>query len=206
MSKTRPGRLFELVGGHAALDLVNTLDWRFRKSGPDELLAGYNDLVDFAAQAELMTPKQATQLVHAWSGAQGDRVLDGARALREALSELAYATIDGRNPSDPSLPILEKFFQATHAQTRLARDGRGLKWVWVSGAETKAEFPLWLLARSASRLMFSGDVNLIRACGNQECRWLFLDTSKNHTRRWCDMKICGNRVKARRFRASHSSD
>jgi len=39
----------------------------------------------------------------------------------------------------------------------------------------------------------------------RECRWLFLDTSKNHTRRWCDMKVCGNRIKARRFKALHAA-
>jgi predicted RNA-binding Zn ribbon-like protein len=41
----------------------------------------------------------------------------------------------------------------------------------------------------------------VRTCGVDTCRWLFLDTSKNHTRRWCNMKVCGNRVKARRFQA-----
>jgi predicted RNA-binding Zn ribbon-like protein len=46
-------------------------------------------------------------------------------------------------------------------------------------------------------------MSMLRECGNPECRWLFLDTSKNHTRRWCDMKICGNRMKARRFKAQH---
>jgi predicted RNA-binding Zn ribbon-like protein len=65
------------------------------------------------------------------------------------------------------------------------------------------ELPLWLLSLSAAELMTSDEMDLLRACGDPECRWLFLDTSKNHTRRWCDMKICGNRMKARRFKAQH---
>jgi predicted RNA-binding Zn ribbon-like protein len=45
----------------------------------------------------------------------------------------------------------------------------------------------------------------VRACGADTCRWLFLDTSRNHTRRWCDMKVCGNRMKARRFHERHEA-
>ena len=67
------------------------------------------------------------------------------------------------------------------------------------------ELPLWLLSLSAAELMTSEQMQLLRACGSPECRWLFVDTSKNHTRRWCDMKICGNRMKARRFKAQHKS-
>jgi predicted RNA-binding Zn ribbon-like protein len=58
-----------------------------------------------------------------------------------------------------------------------------------------------MLAQAASELMASTALDRLRACGSETCRWLFLDTSKNHTRRWCDMKICGNRMKARRFSA-----
>lgn len=204
MPEKHTGRWFELVGGHPALDLVNTLDWRFRDAGQEELLAGYGDLVGFAEQAGLLNPKQARHLVRA-SGSAGDRVLDDVRTMRESLSEVLYAGIDRINPSHRSLPTLEKFFRIASAQTRLVRDGAGLKWEWVADVDARAEFPLWILTLSASQLLLSGNVELVRACGNPECRWLFLDTSKNRTRRWCDMKICGNRMKARRFRASHTA-
>jgi len=62
-----------------------------------------------------------------------------------------------------------------------------------------------MLALSAAGLMTSPEMARVRACGSSDCRWLFLDTSKNHTRRWCDMKICGNRMKARRFKALHAA-
>jgi predicted RNA-binding Zn ribbon-like protein len=63
-----------------------------------------------------------------------------------------------------------------------------------------------MLAQAACDLMTSGMLDRLRACGSETCRWLFLDTSKNHTRRWCDMKICGNRMKARRFHARRQRD
>jgi predicted RNA-binding Zn ribbon-like protein len=62
-----------------------------------------------------------------------------------------------------------------------------------------------MLALRVEALMTSERLQALRECGNRECRWLFLDTSKNHTRRWCDMKVCGNRIKARRFKALHAA-
>ncbi|WP_433983920.1 CGNR zinc finger domain-containing protein [Tunturiibacter empetritectus] len=63
----------------------------------------------------------------------------------------------------------------------------------------RSYFPLWLIAQAAADLLLSQSTSQIRSCAAETCRWLFLDTSKNHTRRWCNMKICGNRMKARRF-------
>jgi predicted RNA-binding Zn ribbon-like protein len=198
-------RRFELVGGQTALDLVNTLDWRFRESGTEELLASYGDLVDFAEQAGLLTAKQARQLRREADSVGARRALEQARDLREAVADLIYAGLDGRDASSASMRTLEKFLQTARGQAKLVRDGARLRWDWAGG-ETKPEFPVWLLTRAASRLMLSEDVDRVRACDSPECRWLFLDTSKNHSRRWCDMKICGNRMKARRFKALHAAD
>jgi predicted RNA-binding Zn ribbon-like protein len=53
--------------------------------------------------------------------------------------------------------------------------------------------------------MTSEELARVSSCGADTCRWLFLDTSRNHSRRWCDMKVCGNRMKARRFQARHEA-
>jgi predicted RNA-binding Zn ribbon-like protein len=193
-----------MVAGNPALDLVNTLDWRFRAGGTEELLASCSDLVDFGEQAGLLTAGQARQLRRGEDSTAARRALEQARDLREALADLLYSGLDGRNASSASMRTMEKFLQAARAQARLVREGKRLRWDWAGG-ETKPEFPVWLLTRAASRLMLSEDAERVRACDNAECRWLFLDTSKNHTRRWCDMKICGNRMKARRFKALHHS-
>jgi predicted RNA-binding Zn ribbon-like protein len=197
-------RTFELIAGDAALDLVNTLDWRFRDSGTEELIGGYDDVAGFTEQTGRLSAKQAKALRRGTSTYAGNRVVGEVRELREALADLLYSGLDGMNSSGASIKTLERFFQQAREQTKLVRDGARLRWEWA-GAETKAEFPLWLLARAASRLMLSENVQKVRACDNPACRWLFLDTSKNHTRRWCDMKICGNRMKARRFKAQHKA-
>ena len=74
-----------------------------------------------------------------------------------------------------------------------------LQWRWRGDQVKAAEFPVWLIAESAAGLVVSDALGHVRTCEADTCRWLFLDTSKNHTRRWCNMKVCGNRAKARRF-------
>jgi predicted RNA-binding Zn ribbon-like protein len=197
-------RAFHLTGGHAALDLVNTLDWRFREREPDELLASYDDLLGFCEQSGLLAARQARQLRRSTSPNAANRVLREVRETREALAEVFYSQLDGRNPAGAAVRALETFFQEARAHQRLSWSSRRFTWDW-SEAENKPEFPLWLLARAASELTVSERIERLRACGDPQCRWLFLDTSKNHTRRWCDMAVCGNRMKARRFKAQNKA-
>jgi predicted RNA-binding Zn ribbon-like protein len=191
---------FQLVAGHPALDFVNTLDWRFRKEGPEELMQSYDDLLRFTEQSKMLTPKQTRPLRRSTSGSMEARALERCTQFRESMAEILYDRLDGRSPSAASLKALERYFKAARLKQTLSWKESDLEWKW-SGMERDAELPLWELAMSASGLMLSEDVHRVRACDNPECRWLFLDTSKNHTRRWCDMKVCGNRMKARRFKA-----
>lgn len=191
---------FQLVGGHPALDLVNTLDWRFGAKGPKELIETYNDLLRFTEQSKLLTPERTRQLRRSADAGSAAHALAKATALREAMAEIFYARLDGRNPSLAACETLERNFKVARLRQQLnwKRSPR-VDWEWTT--EKDSELPVWALALSASDLMTSDAVDRVRACDNPECRWLFLDTSKNHTRRWCDMKVCGNRMKARRFKA-----
>ncbi|HEY2039590.1 MAG TPA: CGNR zinc finger domain-containing protein, partial [Edaphobacter sp.] len=128
------------------------------------------------------------------------RALQQARHLREAAAEIFYAIVDERTPSPDSIKKLDESLHAAQANRTLRwRSGRA-ELAWPSDAPQPG-FPLWLLAQSAVDLLISEQIGTLRACADEGCRWLFLDTSKNHSRRWCDMKICGNRTKARRFKA-----
>ncbi|HEX3469837.1 MAG TPA: CGNR zinc finger domain-containing protein [Silvibacterium sp.] len=201
MAMNEPGPpAFQLVAGHPALDLINTLDWRFREDGAEELLKSYDDLLRFAEQSKILTPRQTRQLMRTVDSGTGARVLKNCTELREAMAEVFYAGVDGRIPSAAVLRKLERSFKAAQANQTLYWGDSRLAWDWSETAEA-AELPLWLLSLNSSELMVSEAMHSVRACDNAECRWLFLDTSKNHTRRWCDMKICGNRMKARRFKA-----
>ena len=189
---------FQLVGGHPAADLVNTLDWRFGARNPQELLRSYGDLLRFSEQSSILTPHQA-RLLRRWAGAKtGLRVLRCAIELREALADIFYSQIDETTPARASVKQVEQYIHAARVRQQLHWKQGNLEWEW-SGND--ADLPLWVLSLSASDLLLAGALHRVRACGNPSCRWLFLDTSKNHTRQWCDMKLCGNRMKARRFKA-----
>jgi predicted RNA-binding Zn ribbon-like protein len=202
---------FDLCAGHAALDLVNSLDNRFHAEGPRELLNAYADLVRLAEQSRLLDAARARQLRSAATPKAAARALSQARELREALAALLYGILDGRPPRASDLRTLERHFHRAAAHRELAWRAAGgdhghgdLQWQRGRFAPA-TDLPVWLLAQEASELLLSGALARVRACGSESCRWLFLDTSKNHTRRWCNMKVCGNRMKARRFQARHGA-
>jgi predicted RNA-binding Zn ribbon-like protein len=199
-----PDRIYQLVAAHPALDFINTLDWRFRESGPEELLQNYGDLVRFVEQSNLLTSSQSHQLLHTPANRKAVKVFEDSKELREALAETIYSMVNGRTLAATPLKILERHFQSARLHQALQGKNSHLEWSFA-GAEDALELPLWLLAMSATDLITSEAMSEVRICDNHECQWLFLDTSKNHTKRWCDMKVCGNRMKARRFKTQRAS-
>jgi predicted RNA-binding Zn ribbon-like protein len=199
---------FDLCGGHPALDFVNSLDQRFDERGPVELLCDYGDLLRFTQQTSPLHARQLRRLANTVTPEAATRALRAARELREAMAATLYGRVDGHAPAPADIRTLERYFRAASAHQELlwkqpAENSSGrsqMAWDW-GRFETHAELPVWIVSRSASRLMVSDAMDRVRACGADTCRWLFLDTSKNHTRRWCKMKVCGNRMKARRFQA-----
>jgi predicted RNA-binding Zn ribbon-like protein len=186
--------LFDLAGGHPALDLVNSLDNRYRADGPNEMLTGCKELVRFLQETRLITARQARLL----DGPAG-QALEAVRELREASAAVFYAVAADRTPPAGDLATLERYFLTANNQRRLHWEN-GATWQWNAG-ESNPELTVWILSQSVCELLFSERIAQVRTCDVDTCRWLFLDTSKNHSRRWCNMRVCGNRVKARRFQA-----
>jgi predicted RNA-binding Zn ribbon-like protein len=203
MSKRPADKPFEMIAGNVALDLVNTLDFRFRESGPEELLESYGDLLRFLEQAGLLSAQEVRRLRRTPGEAERLRVLEQAKELREAVASVAYALLEEKDLPSEVLATLERYFAQAFAARRLTAKEGGLAWSWRPSNQQSNQLaaPLCLLAAESAEFLLSGQVKLLRSCASDACRWLFLDTSKNHTRRWCDMKICGNRMKARRFQA-----
>lgn len=202
------GAAFDRCGGHPALDFVNSLDNRFGSQARIEGLADYADLLRFGRETQLLDSAQAAQVAHNLTPAAAARALRAGRALREALAESLYATVEQRPPPSASLQILERCFHLADRHRELrwqpgAGEHAGWAWVWRLD-EGQAELPVWVIAEAARDLMLSPEIERMRACEADTCRWLFLDTSRNHTRRWCKMQVCGNRMKARRYQVRHS--
>jgi predicted RNA-binding Zn ribbon-like protein len=193
---------FSLCAGHPALDLVNTLDNRFRKEVPVELLGDYAALLRFTEQSGLLSVAQTRVLARSAGRAEADSVSAAARDLREAAASVLYARLEGDTSLPNDVRTLELYFRSARAQQELVgTPSPQLAWDWRSSSATEAELPVWILSLQMSALLTSAAMGRLRGCQTETCRWLFLDTSKNHSRRWCDMKVCGNRMKARRFQA-----
>ncbi len=197
-STTRRAEPFELVAGHVALDFVNTLDVRFDRDRTVERLESYDRVLAFGVQARLLSPAQAARLARRTSRAEAARAHGAAVALREALFGIATGLVQGTGPPPAALPTLNRVLGEAAASRRLVRAADGYAWAPLDVTE-RPTAPLWPIATAAAELFTSGDRGEIRACESATCRWLFLDRSRNHSRRWCDMATCGNRVKARRY-------
>jgi predicted RNA-binding Zn ribbon-like protein len=189
---------FDLCGGHVALDFANTVSDR-PSSSPIERLTDYSDLVRFALQTEIITKAAARSLLRTAESdpASAERALTEARALREALYALFFARAAGRAPNDRDVETLDA------AWHRLSLDS-SFQWRWTDGPDA-LDAMLGPIVASAVELLTARPRDRVRTCESDTCQWLFLDTSKNHSRRWCDMKQCGNRAKARRFRNARAT-
>src|SRR5215475_12458169 len=106
MTATRQRLLFELCGGHAALDFVNTLDDR-GAAAPRERLTDYPALLRFARESRLLDARRARRLARV-TPAAAERAVRSARELREALAAALYARLEARSPPAAALRVLER--------------------------------------------------------------------------------------------------
>jgi predicted RNA-binding Zn ribbon-like protein len=197
--ETPGGFLFELTGGALCLDFANTLDER-PTAAPKELLRTYADLLSWGVQSGALSKEEATTLRRraARSPAEAGRALARAREVREAIFSIFAERAVGRRPRQEALGVLEAALPGALARLRIVPAGKGFAWGWRRD-EDAPDAMLWPVIRSAADLLTSGVLPRVRRCAASTCAWLFLDRSRNGTRRWCDMTVCGNREKARRF-------
>jgi predicted RNA-binding Zn ribbon-like protein len=203
ISRRRPPR-FDLIAGNLALDFVNTLDDRHvndRHIKPKELLETYLDLARFGEDTGLLSDRQVDQLYERSPldpGAQS--ALLWGRQLREAIHDVFWAIMNKRPVPPAALARLNADAQTAAGHMRLIpAKGGGFEWSFDDFSDFDGM--LWPIARAAVDLLASDLLPYVRACSSKDCEWFFLDTSKNHHRRWCDMTRCGNRAKVQRFYA-----
>ncbi len=192
---------FELISDDPALDFVNTVDNRDDPERRKELLNTYFDLLSWALEAELLSQAEAERLRTRASKSPGQAraALRRAKTLREALYRIFGAIAEERQPSAADVALLDSFDKQAMAHRRIGREPHGgYGWQWRTDGDD-LDLVLWQVAKAGAELLTSDLVFSVRACAAERCRWLFVDTSRNQKRRWCDMRICGNREKARKF-------
>ena len=200
ITRRRPPK-FELVAGPVCLDFVNTLDDRF-SAEPKELLKSYLDLARFGEDTQILSPSEVDHLFELSQSSPdaAKRALGAAIQLREAVSSVFWALLHKKPVPPAALFTLNQYIQMVAQHSNLVQTKAGFEWRF-DAAGNHFDAPLWPIARSAADLLASAELAYVRACDSPTCQWLFLDMSKNHKRRWCDMTKCGNRAKFRSFYA-----
>ncbi len=190
-----------LLGGRACLDFVNTVDPRDADDS-HEYLTSYDTLVAWGVRAELIAADEAKRLRRAARDRPADTTvaLQWALALRETMYRVFAAVARGTAVGGDDLAPLNAAIAATMAHARLIPGAGSFTWGW-DGDAGALDSLLWSVVRSAGEILTEGDVHRVRECAGERCGWLFLDTSKNGSRRWCSMDSCGNRAKARGYYA-----
>jgi predicted RNA-binding Zn ribbon-like protein len=183
-----------LHGGRTCLDFVNTVDPR-EPAGQD-FLPDYSAIVAWSRRVRLLETAKLARIAARAKGSPRDAARAHRRAieLRELLYPVLRAAADGEAPPPALAERFSRTASALERRRRLVwRDGR---WRREIMAVNVLDVPADAVFDDALDLLTTGEH--IGRCAGDRCGWLFLDTSKNRSRRWCSMAGCGNRAKARR--------
>jgi predicted RNA-binding Zn ribbon-like protein len=189
---------YDATAGRLCLDFANTLSNRLSDE-PHEWLASFTNLVAWGRLVGILSDEVAGSLLQEAAAQPGEaeRVLEQALELRETIFRIFSAIASGRSPAAADLDALNAALAQALPHLQIVPEADAFAWNW-SDEEDALDRMLWPVARSAGELLTSDELKRVGECQGDGCGWLFLDMSRNHSRRWCDMGDCGNRAKARR--------
>ena len=182
------------------LDFANTVGNRFSSATPREHLNEFVDLVRWCEEGELINSKIAQSLLDDATRRpeKAAATLAEAKELREAIYRILFAWMKRRSPASEDLQSFNLFLSSMPLLFEIRMEKRRPVCQHKSSSTGLAQL-LAPVAWSAANLLASEKIVHLKQCGDKECGWLFLDTTKNHKRRWCEMSGCGCRAKARTY-------
>lgn len=191
---TVPAKSFELIAGHLALDLLNTVEWRLDQAQREENLLAYADVLAWAVQTEVLTEPERLALARLARAEpeQAAAELDAFRTLRET----AYAALVERDTAAVERVVARH--REALARATLVSDAD--HWHWTE-PEPALTTPRDRVVRAVVELLTSPDLVALHQCEDDACGWVYLDSSPRRNRRWCIAADCGNRNRARAFYA-----
>ena len=190
---------FDFESGGLCLDYANTKEWH-ASDHAEEHLSSFDDFVAWGEQAGLISKETARRLRQQALEQPEKAAASYSQAI--LLREAIYTIFSRRYAGDPipagDLDLLNSVIRQAMSHLQLTPDESKLKWDWMPEA-SGVDLILWSVARSAAELLTSDQAGRVRECEDDRgCGYLFIDQSKNRSRRWCSMDSCGNRAKARR--------
>jgi len=188
-------RSLELVGGALCLDFANTINSR-REPEHDYLLT-YSDLLDWAGKVEILSGQQVKSLKQreTQDAKKAEKALEKGRTARELIYQIFSASANKSKLKEDDLTAMTHLYEEAIANGQHLKVDNHYEIAWKPDETFDAL--LWQIISSAENLLLSEELSRVKECPN--CGWLFLDTSKNQSRRWCSMNTCGARDKMRRY-------
>jgi predicted RNA-binding Zn ribbon-like protein len=186
-----------VVGGDLALDFVNTVDGESDGDPGFDNLQSYGDLVAWGRRVGILSEERTRRLLREACERSSEAEATHARALelRDDLYELFRAVARGTRASPRSVDALRRAESEALSRARLAQGDEGFVWEWPDDGDLAGV--LWPVVHAATELLTSGRLDRVKSCA--ACRWLFVDESRNRSRRWCTMEECGTHEKVRRY-------
>jgi predicted RNA-binding Zn ribbon-like protein len=191
---------FLFVADQRALDFVNT---KFMQAGqPVDRLRTPTDLRDWLIEAGVISGQEG-KAFDSVVGNGGDVLMGEARKLRAALHTMAESMAARRAIPGSTLNTINSILGVLREGYQLEGSHKGYRLV-VTNDKFEPLQGLARIAKSAADLIANGKASAVRKCGNPSCVLYFYDTTKNHTRQWCSMATCGNRMKVAAYHRRHS--
>lgn len=187
-----------LLGGTLTLDIANTIDTR--AADPDSFSPGYANVLAWYLHAGLLDERETASLLRLARRNPKDAATVRRRivALRDAIRAIARALSNGASPDPADLAVLDA--ERLEAERRGRHIVSGNNLVWAFDESRELERIIWPVAREAVRFLSEGNMFRVRECAADDCECVFLDTSKNGSRQFCNASTCGSATRVRRFR------
>lgn len=198
---------FEFIGGSLCLDLANTVGGARDHANANDHLTSYLDLLLWTYEAGLISKAELENL-HTMALnelPEANNVLTRVKKLREAIYRIFFNLSLKEKVLDTDLSLLNEVIDHCYHRTRIVRTSEGFTWGWTK--EMTLDIMIAPIVRATADLLTTPSaLARIQQCASDTCSWLFLDETKNRSRRWCNMKTCGNSHKVNRYRSRHTSN
>ncbi len=188
----------QLDGGCPVFDFTNTIS---NRNDPDyfDYLTKYDDFVDWINKIKLL-PKGKMDAIAAFSKSHTRKSADTLRQIievREVVFKLFSSLAQQQKADRETVDAFNGFFSEALSNMRVEVGRKEVATSFIVSEKTILKEPLYILVKNAFDILSTQSFDRIKECPT--CRWLFLDTTKNGKRRWCNMQVCGSNDKARRY-------
>jgi predicted RNA-binding Zn ribbon-like protein len=190
----------DIVGGNLALDLVNTVSgWN---SDPEDWVPDIASFLVWARTCGVLDEgEQNAAARHAKdSPAAAERVLASVRELRIALKGLIDSFEHRKAAALSDLSVVDEWRRRLALSEQIVVRRNKIDFA-INRDISALELPGLRVTAAALSFLKNVPTARIKTCRARDCGWKFVDQSRNRSRRWCDMAVCGNLAKTRQYRA-----